>query len=232
MTIPATVTSPARSFAKKENSLTQCGFRGLFDRGGFFEGHGRRLPGGATVYAIDCSGEPAYRSPFHLRLSRHADVDRETVEIIAAGGEQALKFIRTTVEAWVRRQIASSNPNPWLAIAHHLRPYRLVEEPAGRASFARQAAGGLRCAAAIMESDADILSQTFVRGATAAAGRCAARPESLDIRVTTQLLSQISRHFIVSALDQTQIGTESIKKRAAGEMLYQISRQGEKLLKG
>lgn len=224
MAIPGTSTPFPGSLA------SQYGFRGLFDQSGFFEGYGRRLPGGMTVYAVDDNGEPACRLPFRLRLSRHAEADLETLETIAAGGEQALQFIRMTVETWVRRQITSTNPNPWLAIAHHLRPYRLVEETGDRRSFLRQAARGLLCAASIMEAETDILSQAFIRGATAAAGRCAARPDSLDLRAIILLLSQISRHFIVSALDKNQIETESIKKRAAGEMLYQISWQGEKLL--
>lgn len=211
--------------------LAEYGFRGLHDGNGLFEGYGRRLPGGGTVYAVDASGEPALAGSFTLKLAQAQNERTDRIRAaIRNGGEDALRDISEFVASWTMRQLRSGHPNPYCAVFHQLRPHRLVEEPRSTRNFLHQAERALKLSATLFERDDDATARLFMSGCMAAAGRCAHLDENrVHVPSVLILLSQIASHFLAPGIPSA-CALERLRRRAAGEMLHQIAENGRKIL--
>lgn len=225
------IEEPAGDAGPGGEILARYGFRGLHDGNGLFEGYGRRLPGGSTVYAVDASGEPALCGPFALKLSQAPDEKTERLrQSISLGGEDALRDISGFVASWTRLQLRSGHPNPYCAIFHQLRPHRLVEEPRSTRNFLHQAERALKLSATLFENeDGGDTARLFMNGCRSAAGRCAHLDEKrVHVPSVLILLAQISSHFLAGVHVSVR-PVERLRRRAAGEMLHQIAEHGRKL---
>lgn len=216
--------------ARDGGLLARYGFRGLHDGNGLFEGYGRRLPGGGSIYAVDPRGEPALSDSFALKLSPVNDERTDKLrQDIACGGELALRDISRFIASWTMLQLRSGHPNPYCAVFHQLRPHRLVEEPRSVRNFLHQAERALKLSATLFEHEDDDTARMFMSGCMSAAGRCAHLDEKrVHVPSVLLLLSQISAHFLAGGSSSAH-PVERMRRRAAGEMLHQISENARKL---